>query len=165
MAKQESKNPTWKVGSRRSSYTWEGSLLAYWEVDFDAMSDDFSPHEVDAHELFERWVKVVQGKYSNGLIPISWFVKCKEHGKLELMPFQFKYFTGTTEKDFLDYYTWPEDSVTGERLNWLTLPVMDKLWDSEHGDKGGFIQSATGWKPAILQPDVYLLSLKKAVHP
>jgi len=39
------------------------------------------------------------------------------------------------------------------------LPVQDKLWRPGQAGKGGFIQEATGWKPAILQPFVYLQSL------
>ena len=64
-------------------------------------------------------------------------------------------------EDFLSYYSWPVNSKTGERLNWLTLPVIDKRWVGKHGEKGGFIQEATGWKPAVLQPFVYLPSLLK----
>ena len=56
------------------------------------------------------------------------------------------------------------NSVTGEELNWLTLPVVDKLWNRKRADKGGFIQEATGWKPAIFQPYVYLPSLMSALN-
>jgi hypothetical protein len=44
-------------------------------------------------------------------------------------------------------------------MNWFMLPVVDKLWNSERFDKGGFIQEATGWKPSILQPCIYLPTL------
>jgi hypothetical protein len=54
---------------------------------------------------------------------------------------------------------------TGERLNLLTLPVVDKLWDHTHADKGGFIQSATGWKPSVLHPFVYLPTLMGSGSP
>jgi len=46
-----------------------------------------------------------------------------------------------------------------EPLDWLTLPVVDKLWNARRADKGGFIQVATQWKPAILEPYVYLPTL------
>ncbi len=74
------------------------------------------------------------------------------------MPFQHKHGMKHSD-DFLSFFTWPVHSVTGERLNWLTLPAVDKLWDPRRADKGGFIQQATGWKPAILQPCVFLPSL------
>ncbi|NER28870.1 MAG: hypothetical protein F6J89_14840 [Symploca sp. SIO1C4] len=61
--------------------------------------------------------------------------------------------------DFLNYFTSPVHFKTGEPLNWLSLPVVDKLWNNQRADKGGFIQEATGWKPSILQPFVYLRAL------
>jgi hypothetical protein len=76
------------------------------------------------------------------------------------MPFQSPHSGEEVEReDFLTFYDWPIDMVTGERLNWLTLPVVDKLWRDKRMDKGGFIQEATNWKPSILQPFVYLDSL------
>ena len=66
------------------------------------------------------------------------------------------------DKDFLSHYTWPEDPKTGDRLNWLTIPVADRHWTAGHANKGGFIQEATGWKPSILQPSLYLPGLLKA---
>lgn len=49
-----------------------------------------------------------------------------------------------------------EDVEGGDRLNGLTLPVDDMRWTRRRADKGGFIQEATGWKPNVLQPFVYL---------
>ena len=72
------------------------------------------------------------------------------------MPFQHENLCPT---NFLDYYSSPIDCETGEKLNWLALPVEDKLWNSKCQNKGGFIQEATGWKPSILQPYVYLPAL------
>lgn len=57
--------------------------------------------------------------------------------------------------DFLSEFTWPTNSQTGERLRWARLPVVDKLWNSERGDKGGFIQEATGWKPGPFQTTLH----------
>jgi hypothetical protein len=33
-------------------------------------------------------------------------------------------------------------------MNWLSLPVIDKLWNETRADEGGFIQQATGLKPS-----------------
>ena len=138
--------------------------MAHWEPDGVTITDDYSPHEIDARELFEIWVKKVQERHPNGLIPIYWSVVIREPSDTEQMPFQHSHSdVGILDEDFLSFYTWPEHPETGERLNWLTLPVEDKLWDSEHGDKGGFIQSATRWKPSILQPYVYLPALISAL--
>jgi len=155
---------TWKVRSLRSDYEWEGILVAYWEVALDPISDEYTPKEINARELFYRWAKEVKKKYPNNLIPIYWFVECREQGKFAYAPFQFNHFIESNpSEDFLSEFTWPVNSLTGEKLNWLKLPVVDKLWNSKRGDKGGFIQEATGWKPAILQPYVYLPALTSAL--
>lgn len=38
------------------------------------------------------------------------------------------------------------EAKTDNPLNWLGLPVVDKLWRSRRANEGGFIQEATGWK-------------------
>lgn len=139
-------------------------ITAYWEVSLDPISDNYTPEEIDARELFGRWVKRVHEKYPNDLVPIRWFVACREQGIFEAMPFQFDHFGDPTRENFLTFFSWPINPVTGERLNWLTLPVVDKLWNPKRADKGGFIQQATGWKPSILQPYVYLPSLTSALQ-
>ncbi len=151
----------WKVTSRQGGHEWSGPLIAYWEVDRDPISDDYTPQEINAAELLSRWVQKVRGAYPDDLIPIHWFVEISEQGKFERMPFQFHPAAsgrGSLE-DFLSFYSWPINAQSGEPLNWLTLPVADKRWNSKWADKGGFIQEATGWKPAILQPFVFLPSL------
>jgi hypothetical protein len=158
------KIPIWKVRSLTSNYEWEGVLVAYWEVSLDPISDDYTPKEIDVRELFHKWERQVRKNHRNGLVPIHWFVECREEGKFNYMPFQFNHFSNYSHEDFLTFFTWPVNPETGERLNWLTLPVADKLWNSRRADKGGFIQQATGWKPAILQPYVYLPALSSALQ-
>jgi len=162
MPKAKKETPIWKVSSLRSGYEWQGMLVAYWEVYLDPISDDYTPQEINARELFHKWEKRVSEKYPNGLIPIYWFVECKKHGIFDGIPFQFEHIAGSFREDFLTFFTWPVNPETGEPLNWLTLPVVDKLWNPRRANKGGFIQQATGWKPAILQPYVYLPALSRA---
>ena len=125
------------------------------------MSNNYTPEEISASSLFELWVKKAKNRFPNNLIPILWNVIGKEI-KTERMPFEFN---NTPElgcsDDFLTFFTWPINSTTGEPLNWLTLPVVDKQWNTKHCFTGGFIQEATGWKPGILQPYVYLPMLEK----
>lgn len=149
----------WKAKSRCTNYEWESKLGAYWEVDYDPISDDYTPEEISADELFGLWVRKVSETYSDGLIPVLWYVTGYDKRIFEFMPFQFNEFDTNRYSDFLDYFTWPINKETGDRLNWLALPVVDKLWNSNRGDKGGFIQEVTHWKPGILQPYVYLGSL------
>ena len=148
---------TWKFESLRTSVEREASLVASWEVAQDHISGDFDPLESTPNELFTIWAESVHREYQNDLIQIYWSVRSPEVGIFETMPFQFKWFA--TREDFLTFYTWPLEKTTGDQLNWLTLPVENKLWNSDRADKGGFIQQATGWKPAVLQPYVYLPSL------
>jgi hypothetical protein len=150
----------WKVRNRHSDHAWEGELVAYWEVCSDPISDDYTPDEISADELLALWVTKVREDYPNGLIPIYWSVASHSNLAFERLPFQFDHNPeiGTPE-NFLTFYTWPENPRTGEPLNWNTVPVEDKLWNAKRGDKGGFIQQATGWKPSIYQPFVYLPAL------
>lgn len=160
------KIPTWKFRTLDSGHEWECVLVAYWEVSLDPISDDYTPQEIDARGLFRKWEARVRKNYPNGLTPIYWFVDCegKEYSTFEGMPFQFEHVAGSLSKNFLSFFVWPTNAETGEPLNWLTLRVADKLWSSKHADKGGFIQEATGWKPSILQPYVYLPALSSALR-
>jgi hypothetical protein len=150
---------TWKFQTRKSGYEWECSLVAYWEVELDPMSDGYTPEEITAADLLRRWADRVREKHPGQLIPIYWNVESVKG--TEFMPCQFKHVEW--QEDFLTFFTSPVHAQTGAPLNWLTLPVVDKHWNTARGDKGGFIQEATGWKPAILQPYVYLPSLMEAV--
>lgn len=158
--------PTWKCHNITTGFEPEGMLEAYWEVALDPISDNYTPQEIDARELFHIWGKQVREKYTDGLIPIYWFVEYKGNNiaTFEAMPFQFEHFPGFVAENFLTFFTWPSDTITGEPLNWLSLPVKDKLWNAKQQNKGGFIQQATGWKPAILQPHVYLPTLESALR-
>jgi hypothetical protein len=149
----------WKVRSRNSAYEWQGSLTAYWEVLLDPISDEYTPDEIDAHDLLDQWAEQVRKECTNELVPIYWYIECTSEGKFERMPFQPNHTPGVPDENFLTFYTWPINSRTGQRLNWLTLPVQDKSWHVKRADKGGFLQEATGWKPSILQPYVYLPAL------
>lgn len=82
----------------------------------------------------------------------------------EHAPYSFDGMTGENH-NILSYYSTPHlrDGAgrdrAGDRVNWLRIPVMDKLWESfteepDQAYKGGFIQEHTGWKPHALQPTV-----------
>ena len=58
----------------------------------------------------------------------------------------------------------PDWQQSSQRLNWLEIPVRDKLWNPQRADKRGFIQQATSWKPSILQPYLDLPALTSAVN-
>ena len=146
----------WTYGDRRVSVERKGILEAYWEVSLDPLSDSYRRDDISASDLLTMWAEQAEAMYPNLLIPIYWFVR-GEIRTFERMPFQYPHSTQT--ETFLNYFTWPVTEKTRKPLNWLTLPVVDKLWDAKRRDKGGFIQQATGWKPSVLQPFVYLPAL------
>lgn len=151
----------WKFCNRQTGEETLGELEAVWEVSLDPISDDYTPSEIDSHDLFNLWVEQVETKHPEGLIPIFWFVhvKGKSISTFEWMPFQFEHLPDIPQETFLSFFTQPVHPETSQPLNWLTLSAIDKLWNAHRSDKGGFIQEATGWKPSVLQPYVYLPTL------
>ncbi|MCW5832356.1 MAG: hypothetical protein KIS78_07960 [Labilithrix sp.] len=122
------------------------------------MSDDYLPEDTSAEELLDIWIKYALKRYPEGYLSISWFVESPDAGLFEGMPFQHDH----PHDDFLSHFSWPVHAQTGDRLDWLSLPVQDLHWRKGRGDKGGFIQEATGWKPSILQPGVHLAMFRDA---
>lgn len=156
---------TWRNKKHRE-VEQSGRLELYWEVHGDPMSDDYLPGEVDAYELLKLWLRRfpdtgTESVFGPGAVGISWGVW---GAATESAPFQIRRIGSSDyEEDFLTHFTWPEQSKTGERLNFNRLPVMDKRWDVEtRGDKGGFIQEATGWQPSPLQPVMWVGSVLEA---
>ena len=144
-----------RYGGERSD-----DLALSWEAASDFITDDYTPDEIDAADLLQQWLSVVAsldpaGDLGPEWVPIVWAVSGRSTGTYESAPFAIKHYAPQDSPDFLTYYSWPRDDQ-GERLNWLTLPVEDKLWRPGRGDKGGFIQEVTGWKPAPLQPYLHV---------
>lgn len=149
----------WTYRSRRSDFTRTEPLELLWEVVGDPISDSYTPDEVSAHELFGIWFRKY-GAENGGLLHIYWTVSpVMETAPLQVEPFG--------EPNFGTYWSEPVNTATGDPINWMTLPVVDKLWNAQRADKGGFIQEATGWKPSPLQPYVTAASLRAAAaaHP
>lgn len=156
---------TWR-NRKHPDVVQSGRLELYWEVRGDTMSDDYLPSEVDAYGLLELWLRTLpdegtESVFGPGTVGISWGVWGTA---TEFAPFQIRRIGSSDgEHDFLTHFTWPEHTQTGERLNFNRLPVMNKLWGVEtRGEKGGFIQEATGWKPSPLQPVMWVGSVLEA---
>ncbi|MEU4439117.1 hypothetical protein [Micromonospora chalcea] len=156
----------WEFATHRSSYNRTVPLDLYWELDGDPLTDDWTPDEITAAELWDRWID----RYINRprrprptpyTVTIYWSVQGP--GVSETAPFQdwTSRDLSRQPEDFLSFYTWPVDPKTGERLQWTRLPVVDKLWQP-HGTKGGFIQELTGWKPSPLQTTVNIDQIAQA---
>jgi len=102
--------------------------------------------------------------YPNMLVPIFWGVQLSGGMNIEYMPYQHSLEKEYSSDDvsFLTSYTWPTNSKTGKRLNWLKLPVIDRHLD-EDSTYRGFLQDATGWKPSVLQPLVSIQVLRSVL--
>jgi hypothetical protein len=157
----------WTFRSLKANYEQTIPLVLYWEAELSAMSDDYTPDEADAEELFASWLKELKRKnayskeFGEGWVEISWSVTAPTGGIHEWAPFQQLTWLRDSES-FLSFFSWPTSAETDERLNWLRLPVVDKAWREGLADKGGFVQEATGWKPSALQPVMHVETLREA---
>ncbi|KYH43236.1 hypothetical protein [Branchiibius sp. NY16-3462-2] len=142
--------------SRKTGYRFESELELYWEVSGDPLSDDYAPSQISAAQLFSRYLARCSERPQRR---VWWAVSGIGNGKFEAAPFQDD---PLYDGNWLTHYTWPVDVITGERVNFATLPVVDKLWRPGRADKGGFIQEATGWKPAPLQSSINIINLARA---
>lgn len=155
-------SPLMRFNSRRTGQAFEVGLYAYWEANLESMHQDYTSKGMEAGDLLAQWASLREHPPS-GLVSISWSVRGDTIS--EPMPFQFEDDPSVKGENFLSHFTWPTNVESGEPLNWLSLPVQDKLWDLKRADASGFIQEATGWKPSTLQPSVYLPALLKARRP
>ena len=141
-----------------------GRLALYWEVNGDAISDDYDV-DTPADELLDIWLdwiwqnKAFHPEFGEPHVSIAWFIKGVDSGTFEFAP---AIVPGDNRKNFLSFHTEPVNAQTGEEINWLRLPVVDKLWRTDQADKGGFIQESTGFKPSALQPALDLRVLGAA---
>jgi hypothetical protein len=159
----------WEWRSLRSDHVRQEELALSWELYEDPISGNYLPDEIDAEDLFQLWVERVTGQESvrelgEGWVNVYWSVNSIPAGVYETAPFvaHFPSLKILYNQTFLTFFTWPRNAETGEPVNWLRLPVVDKLWRDGRADKGGFIQEATGWKPSALQPLVNVETLRAA---
>ncbi len=158
----------WQFTNRESGYTRTVPLWLYWEVEGDPLSDNYDLDDLDAVEMWNEWRRQYPPDADEFFGPttkrIWWYIDgggvCESAPGQDLRGSRY-----VPEDDFLTWYTWPVNPQTGELLQWLRLPVVDKLWRTARArgttTKGGFIQEATGWKPSPLQPFVDVAQLEQ----
>jgi hypothetical protein len=144
----------WTFSGKQHEFERTTDLWLAWEVQGDPITDDYTPSEVSAADLWSMWRQQNAGER----LPILWMVRGDGIG--ELAPFLGG---GGLGQDFLTFYTWPVDAE-GERLRWTDLAVEDKLWDNERADKGGFIQEYSGWKPSPFQQEMDVALLERVLN-
>lgn len=167
---------SWEWRSRSTGVLRRGPLNLHWKADGDEVGDSCSPMRFDASATWKLWVdELVQaGRFDKaagpGWVRLYWFVRGLRIGTFAtLRPDVAAGLISTPEvlervpagilaanQAFLDHFTWPVNADTGSPVNWLQLPVADKSWTTDRTTTGGFIQEATGWKPAPLQPLIHL---------
>lgn len=149
----------WSFRSNASGHEFNKQLVLHAEPDGSSLSDDYLPEEITAEDLWAEWVRryvekyhaEAPDRYQRGQVPIYWTVTTPQmRGIFESAPFQ-QGWNDFPAEDFLTHYTVPRHTRTGETINWLRVPVLDRGWNSKRADKSGFIQEATGWKPSPLQ--------------
>lgn len=143
----------WRFEHRRSGFEHVGPLYLYPELDCSSCVDDV--HWCEGEEQLTYYVEYLERKYPHWLeqdaVPIYWSVSgCQQ----EYAPFSSAGDHSEWFTTFLDYFTWPEDAVTGERLDWFRLPVvMDRFPE---------FSAALGWTPSPLQPTAPLASIMRS---
>lgn len=156
--------------SSRYGHTRTVPLTLFWEVHCDPISDDWYIDDISPAELWRLWLtryprdERAEARYGAGAFRILWFVEGP--GTFEGAPFAEVLDPSPYDQNFLTHFTWPVNSQTREPLLWSRLPVIDKVWrrdnlPTDYETKGGFIQEATGWKPAPLQPYVNVHQLAR----
>jgi hypothetical protein len=144
----------WTITAKASGVEFSTELRLGWEVLGDPVSDDYTPDEISAAELWSIWRR----QYKGERLEIWWFVR--GDGIAEFAPFSGQ---GIGGENFLSFYSWPVDA-DGTRLRWNDLPVEDKLWNNERADKGGFIQEYSGWKPSPFQSEMDVALIERIVR-
>lgn len=134
---------------RRNGGPRTGSLYAYYEINYETITDDYLPGEISAKDLYKQWRKYAISKY-DGVVSISWVVAgcCT----FDPHPISEKLMS-TRDRYGEDWSTFFTDPVRtdGKPFDWFDLPAVRKEWTVENpalSGKGGFIQSLTGWDPA-----------------
>lgn len=123
----------WTYSAKKNGFTRSSALTLYWEVSGDPISDDYTPDDISAEELWELWYP--RNVAPDGTAAIYWML----YEPMEGAPFEIADLAKGTPH-LLDDFTWPHDAKTGERVNFARLPVRDKGWTQALHSKGGFIQ-------------------------
>ncbi|GGP83728.1 hypothetical protein ACWDY7_26770 [Streptomyces calvus] len=159
----------WTFRSLKSRHEQTEELALSWLPGRSShLTDSHLPEETPATALWQKWLKEANHYHEQwpdlfrpGEVHLAWKVITAPpatHGIIEGAPYtrderrmRAETHTDDLRETFLTWYTHPVHAESGERLNWLRLPVADRGWNDDRADPGGFVQEATGWKPSPLQ--------------
>jgi hypothetical protein len=135
-----------------------GHMCAGYELWYDPITDDYSPNDISARDLYQQWRKhVVNSRYGD-LIPIIWFVSGP--GIFESHPI---YQHVDNRNGYDDHFTEPQ-RTDGQQFDWDDLPIIRKRWNTnDKVVKGGFVEELTGWRPQSHQMWVSLNEIDQLV--
>jgi hypothetical protein len=142
---------------RHASDLQTADLYLYPELDGSSVVEDY--YDLDGAGQLEAYVRYVRERHPEWLaddaVPIYWTVQSAGGKKItETAPFQDSpadEFRRHLTRNFLTYFTWPQDAGTGERLDWYRLPVRN--------DRFPEFAKALAWLPSPLQPTCPLRSI------
>jgi hypothetical protein len=135
-----------------------GHMCAHYELWYDPITDDYSPQDISARDLYQQWRKhVVNSRYGD-FIPIIWFVSGP--GIFESHPL---YEHDYKQDGYDDHFTEPQ-RTDGQHFDWDDLPIIRKRWNTnDKVVKGGFVEELTGWRPQSHQMWVSLDEIDQLV--
>ncbi|MEU6885615.1 hypothetical protein ABZ918_10455 [Streptomyces viridosporus] len=167
----------WTFTVRSNGLVLTEELVLYYQPAGGSIGEDYLPGEISAADLWRLWIKDANrfhqqwpDRYRPGEVHVMWTVTQPGFlGIFEVAPGVYgerrlpgEIAESGVQENFLTFYTHPVHAETGERLNWLRLPVLDLGWNASANDVAGFIQEATGWKPSPLQQTMDVVQIGRA---
>lgn len=148
--------PTWTFASLRSGYERTCDLYLYPELDCSSMVDDY--YEESGQVQLEQYVRYLRERYPHWMekdaVPIYWVVQSKTGGVSETAPPFVSAYAPAGDRHFLTSFTWPVNAVTGDPLDWFSLPVVNNRFPA--------FAEALSWTPSPLQPFCPLASILRS---
>lgn len=137
--------PEYEFRSRRSDYRKTSRLWLYPEIDCSSMVDEY--WDLDGTGQLYAFVEYIRRNYSdeweNDAVPILWTVS-GDQGIAEFAPFAVRSdHSDWWGRDFLSEFTWPENTATGEPIDWFRTPVVNYRFPA--------FAEALGWLPSAFQ--------------
>lgn len=153
---------TWTIRDLEWGMVLQNRRLSLdWELrDAGHFSENWVPSEVDAAGLLRLWA--AHAGRDGDLLTISWWVVMERRFGRQREIDRWPVATPAAvlgRSSFSDIFSTPLSERTGDVVEWDRIAVVDKSWVRGRTDPGGFVQEATGWKPAPLQRSVRLGAL------
>lgn len=158
----------WNIRAKSGYQHTAIALELVFEPDLATISDNYTPDEISAHDLFRIWANKAEEQFGD-IVPIYWYAS--GDGIFEQAPhchaskvLSEKY--DSRKEDLYAYYTRPVHAETSEPINWSRVPIPVGTWapGGQHLSKCDYIVNATGWMPSPLQPSVSLAFLKDCAN-